>query len=155
MCEEWAAVGECTQNPGFMRYGCRAACALCAVPRAATPGRAGVPWPRPPPGPPRPLVAGGEPVRAVDSGRGWVTLGGGESGPERAVQARATSALCRMACLVKGRRVCIQDLFLPAQACNFAPKLMQRCNPLQDSVDIQLLCGGLCMPAFHFILASC
>jgi len=65
-----------------------------------------VPWPRPPPGPPRPLVAGGEPVRAVDSGQGWVTLGGGESAPERAVQARSASALLGMPYLVTGRRVC-------------------------------------------------
>jgi hypothetical protein len=149
MCEEWAAVGECTQNPGFMRYGCRAACALCAVPRAATPGRSGVPWPRAPPSPPRPLVAGGEPVRAVDSGRGWVTLGGGESPPERAVQARAASALLRLACLVMGKRVYEQGPFLPTQACKIAPKIMQRCKALQDSVDIQLLYGGLCMPALH------
>lgn len=70
------------QNPGFMRHGCRAACALCAVPAAATPRRRGAPWPHPDSPEPAELSGGGggqgaPRAGALNSGRGWVTYGGG------------------------------------------------------------------------------
>lgn len=83
------------QNPSFMRYGCRAACALCAVPPAATPRRSGVAWPNPgknPQGAGAAAAAGsaaGVKARradgALDSGKGWVTFGG------TSVEARAVA----------------------------------------------------------------
>ena len=87
LCTDWAEAGECVQNPSFMRYGCRAACALCAVPPAATPRRSGVAWQNPGENPQgvgaaatAGATAGVEARRAdgaLDSGKGWVTFGGG------------------------------------------------------------------------------
>ena len=99
LCKDWAEAGECVQNPSFMRYGCRAACALCAVPPAATPRWSGVAWPSPaekPQGVGAAATAGaaaGVKARradgALDSGKGWVTFGG--SGVE--ARAVATASL--------------------------------------------------------------
>lgn len=85
LCTDWAEAGECVQNPSFMRYGCRAACALCAVPPAATPRRSGVAWSNPggnPQGVSAAATAGaaaGVKARRADgalgSGKGWVTFG--------------------------------------------------------------------------------
>merc|ERR1740117_2714380 len=42
-CEKWAGMGECDNNPGFMRSNCRRSCKLCSEPPSsqAKPDKAG------------------------------------------------------------------------------------------------------------------
>merc|ERR1740121_286051 len=58
-CEQWASVGECDANPGYMLVNCRKSCAACSSPGP-------VPTPQPIPAPPTPTTAAPTPAPALE-----------------------------------------------------------------------------------------